>query len=98
MIHMPDALAGDIVIDGNTVRYSDRVGSRVTVEQESLLLRTADKLGKFAVQDRYPTSSFFAHGIEMLYASNRPCFRNEHGVPEQAISDDFQRYLRNNGW
>jgi len=93
-----DALSGDIVIDGNTVRFSDSVGHRVTNEQMCLLQRTADKLGKFAVQDRYPANAVFSGVMEQCYGTNSPSWRNEHGVPEQSVSDDFQRYLRNNGW
>ena len=95
---MTDALAGDIVIDGNTVRFSDRVGHYVTNEQISLLQKTADKLGKFALQDRYPAGSTFSSTMETCYGWHRPCWRNEHGVPEEKISDDFRYYLKKQGF
>ena len=86
---MTDGLSGDIVIDNQTVRFSDNVGHYVTNEQVAVLYRTAEWLGKIAVQDRYPTDPVFADCTEMLYGWHRPCRRNEHGVPEESVWDSM---------
>ena len=89
---MTDALGGDIVIDKNAVRFSDSVGSRVTNEQVAVLYRTAERLGKVAVQDRYPTDPDFSSFLETRYGSLSPskCRRNEHGVPEESIIESIK--------
>jgi len=84
---MADELLGDIVIGRNSVRFSDRVGHYATSAQVAVLCRTAAKLGKFAVNDRYPTDSASASCLEMLADSRdsglffERAGRNEHGVP-----------------
>jgi len=91
---MADELLGDIVIDGNTVRFSDRVGNVVTTEQSEVLRRTAEALGKFAINDRYPADSMDAHVIEVTYGaldSWKYQGRNEHGLP---VAEQFDRNWR----
>jgi len=81
---MADDLFGDIVIGRNSVRYSDRVGHYVTAEQSAVLHRTAEALGKIAVDDRYPADALGAQCMEMRIGETRG--RNEHGVPNCTIS------------
>jgi len=83
---MTDALSGDLKITATGVEFSDKVGSHVTDEQICLLYRTADKLGKIPVDDRYPANPATAAGMETMYGWHRPCRRNEHGVPSEYVT------------
>jgi len=80
---MTDDLSGDIVIEKDCVRFSDKVGKYVTGEQTAVLYRTAERLGKFAVDDRYPTNAVLASCIETCYGSSVK--RNKYGVPEEHL-------------
>ena len=93
---MSDDLSGDIVIDDNAVRFSDNVGKYATNEQVAVLYRTAERLGKVAVDDRYPADPFQAHALEMVYKTNAasPISRNEYGVPNDSILDSMVRQLK----
>jgi len=82
---MADELLGDIVIGRNTVRYSDRVGHYVTHEQSEVLRRTAEALGKVAIDDRYPADALGAQCME-LWTISGTGGRNEHGVPNNSIN------------
>ena len=99
---MPDedsdgVLAGDIVINETCVRFSDRVGSVVSNAQIAVLARTAERLGKNAVHDRYPSSPILSDFVESMY--DRDCYgqpnrRNEHGVPEAYITASLLTQMR----
>jgi len=89
---MVDELLGDIVIDGNCVLYSDRVGRYVTPEQKAVLLRTAEALGKIAIDDRYPADPMEADNVEFFHGASelsRLLGRNEHGLPK----NEFHRSI-----
>lgn len=92
---MTDDLSGDVVIDEHAVRFSDKVGSYVTNEQVAVLYRTAERLGKVAVDDRYPTNPVMASLLETMYGRN--CRRNEHGVPTDSIFDSIKIQFERNG-
>lgn len=97
---MVDELLGNIVIQGDAVRFSDRVGHYVTPEQVAVLHRTAAALGKYAVDDRYPTDPNMARGIEFLYSIRSSLDsdkRNEHGVPECTIMSSILTQARQVG-
>ncbi len=93
---MTHDLSGDIVIDEG-VRFSDRVGSYVTNEQVAVLYQTAERLGKIAVPDRYPTDPLMASLIETGYGG-RKSKRNEHGVPEEYVWAMMKSQSRKMGW
>jgi hypothetical protein len=94
---MRDVLAGDIIIDDFAVRFSDRVGKYVTNEQVAVLHQTAERLGKVAVQNRYPTDPDLARGIEMLYGWKISCSRNEFDVPHDLILSKMKYQLERMG-
>jgi len=84
---MTRVIVGDLVIDDNTVRFSDSVGHCASSSQNAILLQTAERLGKVAIVDRYPLSRISADYIETYFGRNEP--RNEHGVPNRYILDSI---------
>ena len=89
---MTRVIVGDIVIEDNAVRFSESVGHVVTTAQTAILLQTAERLGKIAIEDRYPLNSISADYLETYYSRNEP--RNAHGVPERYITDSIMSQFR----
>jgi len=81
---MSDDLFGNIVIEEHVVKFSDKVGKYATPEQVSVLYRTADRLGKAAWNDRYPSDEFMAQFYRPPYYSSK-CRRNKYDVPEDMV-------------
>jgi hypothetical protein len=94
---MADETSGDIVIEGNAVRFSNSVGRYATNEQTAVLYRTAERLGKVAIADRYPTDPVLANGFEELYHDASPLDRglgrNKHGVPNFLLASSLCRQI-----
>jgi len=84
---MTRVIVGDLLIEDNAVRFSPGVGHVVTNAQTAILTQTANRLGKIAVNDRYPSDPMFADYLETIYSRKEP--RNEHGVPERSIMDSI---------
>ena len=91
-------LSGNIEITETGVRFSEKVGKHVTNEQMAVLLRTAERLRKVAVCDRYPADPVAA-SIFHLYADcyGPNCRRNEHDVPIDYITDSMINQMKRLG-
>lgn len=98
---MTNELSGDIEINETSVRFSENVGRYATPEQVSLLFRVAHELGKYAVNDRYPTSQHSREFLENFHGrdqiTGQPARRNEHGVPKSYITASLFRQMKELG-
>lgn len=95
---MSDNLSGDIVIEDDAVKFSDKVGKYATPEQVTVLYRTAERLKRIAIVDRYPEDPLSARVLETVHSSRLfPPARNEYGVPIQSITNSIMSQMKELG-